>query len=84
MLAAPGAVRGAESPLTSQSCCAQEAEEHGPLHGAVRQLHVGGARRVRAPQSSCGAVGAGLALMKGRRGAEPGGERRAGAPLAQP
>jgi hypothetical protein len=79
-----GAVRGAEIPLTGQSRCAQEAEEHSRLHGASRQLSVGGARRVRAPQSSCGAVGAGLALMKGRRGAVPGGERRAGAPLAQP
>lgn len=84
MAKAPGAVRGAEIPLTGQSCCAQEAEEHGRLHGAACQWRVGGARRVRVPQSSCGAVGTGLALKKGRRGAAPGGERRAGAPLAQP
>lgn len=91
-LALPARVSGPSSgscprcwkPLTGQSCSAQEAEEHGGLHGPDRQLRAGGAQRVRAPQSGCGAVDAGLALMKGRRGAAPGGERRAGAPLAQP
>lgn len=37
---------------------------------------------MRALQSSCGAVDASLALIKGRRGAAPGGERRAGAPCS--